>query len=93
MNKIAQQQEGLLPQAAGTHQPPHKPRCGNCRARHKPGKGSCPAEMQTYYNCVKVGHLLKVCRSRGKKAAVSDDVEASGILTTAVGKVQAQPCI
>ncbi|MPC48895.1 hypothetical protein E2C01_042681 [Portunus trituberculatus] len=72
------QQESVLPQATGICQLAHKPHCGNFWAIHKPAKGSCPAEMQMCYNCGKISHLCKVCKGRVKKAAVTNDVEASG---------------
>ena len=86
-------QEDSPPQAAGARPPPHKPRCGNCGGKHKPGKGSCPAESLSCSNCGKTGHLRKMCRSASKKAAATEDVEASGIVTAATGKAQSQPCI
>lgn len=61
------EEAGLPPLATGAHQPPHKPRCGNCGLKHKPGKGSCPNEMLACHNCGKTGHLHKMCRAGASK--------------------------
>lgn len=84
---------GLPPQAAGACQPPHKPRCGNCGLKHKPGKGSCPAEMPACHNCGRTGHMRKMCRSKGKQAAATEEMEASGIVIAATGNVESQSYI
>ncbi|KAK3894919.1 hypothetical protein Pcinc_001367 [Petrolisthes cinctipes] len=89
-----QEEVGLPPQAAGARQPPpYKPRCGNCGLKHKPGKGSCPAEMLACHNCGKTGHLRKMCRSKGKQVAATEEMEASGIIIAATRNVERQPFI
>ncbi|KAK3888979.1 hypothetical protein Pcinc_006984 [Petrolisthes cinctipes] len=89
-----QEEVGLPPQAAGARQPPpYKPRCGNCGLKHKPGKGSYPAEMLACHNCGKTGHLCKMCRSKGKQVAATEEMEASGIIIAATRNVERQPFI
>ncbi|KAK8378436.1 hypothetical protein O3P69_011142 [Scylla paramamosain] len=71
---------------AATHRQPSKPRCGNCGTMHKPGRGSCPAGELACFNCGKTGHLRSLCKSRTKKAAAAEDLEANGI-------TRAQVCV
>ena len=39
--------------------------CGNISLHAYTEDGSCPARNLTCYNCRRVGHMSRVCRSRG----------------------------
>lgn len=87
-------QEALPPQTAGIRQTQTTfKRCGNCGLKHKAGKGSCHAEALTCHNCGKTGHVMKMCRSKGKQVAATADMEASGIVIAAASAAQRQPRI
>ena len=85
---------GWVPEAAATNTCHlDKPRkCGNCGRTHLPKKSACPAEKLVCHNCSKTGHLAVMCRWR-KQAAAAEDVEASGTVVVATGKVMPQPSI
>ncbi|MPC51401.1 hypothetical protein E2C01_045245 [Portunus trituberculatus] len=91
---VARHQPAQQPQAG---RPPHQiKRCGNCSLRHKLGKELCPAEAVACHNCGRVGHVQRMCRSKGKNAAAAaatEDLEASSIVIAAAGAAMYQPRI
>ncbi|MPC54440.1 hypothetical protein E2C01_048359 [Portunus trituberculatus] len=91
---VARHRPAQQPQAG---RPPHQmKRCGNWGLRHKLGRGLCPAEALACHSCGRVGHMQRMCRSKGKNAAAAaatEDLEASGIVIATAGAAMCQPRI
>ena len=49
--------------------------------------------MLVCHNCGRIGHFWRMCRSKEKQSAATDELEASGIVVAATGKAQSQICI